>query len=430
MNIKVNLLRLNMETTKTNSEKNVLIQNQYNLGKGGFTHWFEKVSLLWLVELKKLVKTPMVWFAVVGVPMILLFGIGSMIQDWSLLAPCFGITPVVVAGIVFGDLYYSMENSTMKQATNTSNYGYKTKLFTIATVTLFVTFVSMAFELLVFMTLESAEIFFMPSYMFNADEHYRSLKIQWGSIQWFNMFYFIIVNILLTIAMLTFAKNFFATNRTLTMFTLVYLICDIMFGGILLMNYNRVVVTIDSNGVIHSTDCLANINTIKTGENNVWSFDSWYGFTKFFTPHYFINQQFAGLLKVGATQQTGAYWFDADGIFHVNWDLAFYEQQALAAGEKMNYSWMLDAQNMILGTPGNTDVLSNEQFASAYEALTDYSGAYEAFYSYNQSFPPTASFWKAYDGDYTFTLSVILPWAYIVGLTWAGFTASRIADTW
>ncbi len=410
---------------ETNIKRNRIIENKYNLGNGGIKAWFEKVSLLWIVQLKKIVKTPMTWFGVVGIPLILLFGIGALVQDGALLTPCFGMVPIVVSGVVFGDLYYSMENSTLKQSTNTTNYGHKTKLFTIATVTFIVALLSVLFELSIFIFFESLDWFFMPGFVFFNDAHYQALTIEWLALQWGNLLYYLIANIILTIAMLIFVKNFFATNKTFTMFILVYVLLDIVFGGVLVMNYNQAVVEIE-NGQVKSTGYISNLSVLLGEKESPWKMNRLYDYTKFLIPHYFLNQQFSTLLKAGSVQQNGAFWFDAAGVYHINWDLGIEEINEI--GYLSDYSWMLNAQNMIFGTPTNITLKSNVDFHVAFDALDDYSGTYKAFYTFNRALPADVSFWKPYNNDYTFILSEVLPWVYIIVFTWVGFVTSRVTD--
>lgn len=426
-----------MKTTDTVvKQKDKLIDEQYKLVESGTISFFGKLALLFKIQVSKIIKTPMLLFGMFGLPLILLFGIGALIQDGAMFTPAFGILGIVVSGVIFGDLYFTIEHTTLEKSTSTSNYGHKTKLLAISIVTFCATFLAIFVELLVFCLFEAMDWFFMPSFVFFGPEHYQSLTIELSTLQWGNVIYYISMNILLSLGMYIFLKNFFRTNKTFTMFLLSYVLLDLVFGGVLVMNYNVAQVTM-VDGKLQSTGYLVN-DAVELGTaDSPWVWTSWYQYTKFFVPHYFLNQQFATLLKQGSHQQMEAEYF-INNTFFVDWSL----------GTQDGFEWMVSAQEDIYKNAqlasgvGESDLISWTYMDQIPEGQTLYSvmlssGAdieasalqdsiINAYYATNRSMPVDVSYWKAYNNDYTFILTVILPFVYTVALTWVGFTLSRI----
>ncbi len=352
--------------------------------------WAIQLANLFRLQSLKLLRSPSMSFAIFGLPLILLFGIGALVPANSLLTPCFGMEAIVVAGIIFGDLHYNMEYSTLNKNASVMNYGHKTRLLSTSIVTLIVTLMAVFVEFAVLISFESMGKFFMSGFVFFGEYHYQTLDILWKNLIWGDIIYYVIVNILLTISLFILVKNFFESNKTFIMFLLVYVLFDILFGGILIMNYNSAIIY-ENGGKFYSSGILANNGVILGTKKNVWNWTSWYSFTKFITPNYFINQQFSTAFKVGANQTSGIYGWNADGSLWVDWNF------------ETSVSWVREAHTLVLD------------------------GKYqEAFTKYVKSQPLNSSFWKPYSNDYSFTLSALLPWIYTIGMGWTGFALTRV----
>lgn len=385
--------------------------------------WSMKFGLLCQVQAKKIMKSPMLIFGVIGIPIIIMLGIGVMVPAANSLCATFGITGIVGCGLIFGDLWYSVENSTMKASLGSSNVGRKTKIFSVGLVSFVASIISITLLTMMFIALESSGILFLNSFVFLGDSHFQSINVIWKNINWLNFIYFQIINITLAIALFTFAKDFLKTNKTFVMVLFSYVIMDIVFGGVMSNLFNMTVIEIDESGAINSTGYLYDFKIMSGESDSFLNWTSWYSYTKFTVPHYFLNQQFFLLFRVGSVQSAGAFYFDAAGNYHFNWDLGIENPS--------EFVWMLHAQNLIFGTDYTSmdNLLGNEQFmvewnnliaASASEpSLLD--GAYEAFYYYNKSLPVDTSFFKPYNGDFTLVWMAITPYFYIIGLTIFGF---------
>ncbi len=401
--------------------------------EGSALTWGTKVINLFKIQIVALFKNPMILFTIFVIPLILLFGIGALIPAHSLLTPCFGMEAIAVSGVVFGDLYYNLTTSTINGNLSTSNYGHKTRLMTIAFVTMLTTLIAIFFELLVFLSFDSLNLFFTQSFVFFKNTHYQALQISWLTLQWLNFFYYIIINIALTTALWIFVKGFFATNKTFIMFVLSYVLLDVIFGGVLVMTYNLAEAYVGEDGKLYGTGYLGNnqhlINEfLGNGYDSTLKFGGIYSYAKLLVPHYFINQQFSTLFKAGGTQSMGAYgWDTSTGALWVNWDVMFN------ADGSINYSfqWLADAQNYVVNgvaidgsfVDSKFEPLNNAEMSAI---IPNHDGMIFAYYSYTTTLPIDSSFWSAYNGDIGFILCEVLPYVYIVCLTWIGFIFSRI----
>ncbi len=400
----------------------------YDIERVTGVKWLLQVGNFFVVQMKKMFKTPFMLFGIFGIPLILLFGIGSLVPTQSLLAPSFGMEGIIIAGLVFGDLYYNIENSTMKNNTNTSNYGHKTKLLTISLVTFSITLIAITSELMIFIFFESNGWFFMDHFVFFGAEHYQSLKMDWSLIPWLDLLYYVVLNIVLTICFFCFVRIFFSTNKGFIMFLLVYVLLEIIFGGLIgsTFNANEVVVVnnkIYSTGTIASQDQLIN-NALNREQTSLWEFNSWYSFVKFFIPHNFINQQFVVLFKTGSYQSEGAYYWASDNSLVVNWDIMFDSNGDIIKG----YSWMAELQNYFLyGCDSNGvaiagNVLSSSDYAQYLSTNSiDQTGAIVGCTKIVYALAPNTSYWKSYNNDFTLYLLIILPWAYSIILASIGY---------
>lgn len=417
-----------------------VFNNQYEIGNGGVQKWISKFGLLWDIQIKKITKTPMLIFGICGLPLIILFGITALIPDYQSFVACFGMIGIAVSGIIFGDLYYTMEKSTLEKSTSTSNYGHKTKLFTIAFVTLVVSLISTLYLGIIFILIDLIDIYFMNNFSFIGGEfNYYALEINWLQVQWLNIIYYVIMNSFLTISIFILVKNFFASNKTFIMFVLTYVILDIVFGGVMTTIYTTPVVFINDSGQVLATNEITNLSIIRDGATTTLTWNKWNSYAKFFVPHYWLNQHFATSLRVGSemvnTQGEQIYGW-ADGVLNVNWDAVLLPDGTLDT----RYSWMLDAQNLILHWEDKPPIphkyLTNEEFAIKWaevveRAQTDasaYNGAYYAVYSYMKALPPKSSFWTPYNGDTTMIMCILIPPIYIVSLTACGFWLSRAIE--
>ncbi len=400
----------------------------YDIERVTGVKWLLQVGNFFVVQMKKMFKTPFMLFGIFGIPLILLFGIGSLVPSHSLLTPSFGMEAVIVAGIVFGDLYYNIENSTMKNNTNISNYGHKTKLLTISLVCFTITLIAIIAEFIVFIIFESNGFFFMNEFVFFGREHFQSLDIEWSLIPWLNLFYYIVMNIILTICFFCFVRIFFKSNKGFIMFLLVYVLLLIIFGGILSYTFNSVELEVVNNK-IYSTGVLTSKNTYINETLNkqtkpIWGFDNLYSLTKLFIPHFFLNQQLSVLFKTGSHQSEGAYFWLNDHSLWVDWDIMFDENGKLIKG----YKWMEEMQNYLLygcdanGVAITGEIFNNNDFNN-YVSIhgLNQTGTIIGVTKYIYSIPSNTSFWKAYNNNLAFYLSILMPWAYSIILASIGY---------
>ncbi len=422
-------------TNLTRSRKQYNSLQDFVERDGSVLSWGTKVINLFKIQFTTLFKDPMILATIFAIPLILLFGIGALVPNHSLLSPCFGMEAVAVSGVIFGNLYYNLTTSTISGNMSTSNYGHKTKLMTIGFITVIVTIIAILFELLVFISFDSLGLFFVDSFVFFKDPHYQALTISWLKLPWLNLIYYIITNILLTVAMWIFIKGFFASNKTFIMFVLSYVLLDIMFGGVLIMTYSSAEVYVSDNGKLLATGYLVSNTSIKNeflgGDyGNTLKFGGIYSYAKLLVPHYFINQQFSTLFKVGGTQSMGAYgWNSTDGSFWVNWDVMFNSDGSL----NESFQWLADAQNYVVNGVGDNGQLLDTAYVPKANiemagVTPNENGMIYAYYQYSKSLPLDSSFWKAYAGDSGFIMCTALPYVYIILLTWTGFIFSRVKN--
>ncbi len=325
----------------------------------------------------------MLYFSLLFFPAFFVIGVGILIPTAANFTPSMSLDIIVVSGIIFSELYFGIEKTTLKNNTNTSNYGYKTKLFTIVIITSLITILSVVISILLMMILETYTGLLLTKFVFFSPLNNQNLNIMWKYLPWLEIFYYWIITTLVSISIWMLAKVLVKEYKIMIMVVLVFFLMNLVFGGILVATYNR------NNGLYNTK--VYNREWLWDENVKLLKIDSFYSMSVFITPTYFMNVLFSNVLRIGASQQEGIYgWSNAD-TFYFRPDI-FPESQW--------ENWM---------------ITFNDAWKTGDQELID-----AAYLTSISNLNPNTHLIR-FNGDGTTPILILAPIAYIIGLFSIGF---------
>ena len=386
-------------------------------------HCYSLINIINL-QFKSIVASNMMLFSIFLLPLIMMIGMGSLLPTSVLVAPVFSAIPMLIIGVVFSNLYFSLEKSTFKDNSKLSNVGRKTRIISMWIITFSFVTISQFINIILLIIFESNDVFFMDRFTFYSQTNYHALDIIWKDVQWGNFIYFVFMTQLISLATYTFTIQFFNDLRTFSIFLITYFFLVLIFGGVVSIMFlanqsftgeENYIGTRDQYNVggyvnlITDVSYDANGNIIDFKYENVfippsvnedfssaWQFSNFTQYLMFFLPNSFINQQFAGLFLTGANQSIDFYGWDQSNDLFLN----------------------IYAINQY-------DIQNHTNVASSYGIYQDIDGSWSVD---NLNFAHTlrtdVSFWK-WNGDYAWDLTTIASFVYLILLTYFGFEINK-----
>lgn len=279
--------------------------------------WPQVKNLLFL-QSSKILKSPVFYFSLIFFPLFFVVGVGVLIPTASNFSSSMSMVAISVSGIIFADLHFGIEKSTLRKNTNISNYGSKTRLFSIIIITSIVTIVSLLIATLLMMFCETYTNILLTKFVFFSKWSNQNLDVNWRLLPWESIAYYDIIVTLLVISIWVFLRLFIKEYKVFVMVILIYLIVNLIFGGVINGAYSRNLSITDTN--------IYNGEQMKDPEYQIIEVSGLYSMVKFVTPTYFLNIHFSNILRVGASQNEGVFGWSSKTEFFWNPEVAPVEE--------------------------------------------------------------------------------------------------------
>lgn len=276
----------------------------------------KQTSKLVLLQWKTIFSSPILLFMIFAFPIILVCGVGALIPVRSLFAASFSLVMLLVIGIVYGNLKYSIDTSTFKSNSRLIVINEIQTVFSITITTMLVSFVAFNLELLIVVLFESNNFLFMSGFVFQGDTSWSSQDVVWKSISWTGVYNFYFISFLLFLSTYYFADSFFKSYRTFSIFVLIWLIINLLFGGV--MNSIWTIYDPNTKEFISNNRLSNNYRDVPYEEAINWgngSFNakSWMSYIPILVPQWFNNQHYFYVFGSGA-QYTGESFQTISGL--------------------------------------------------------------------------------------------------------------------
>lgn len=274
-----------------------------------FFEHIKQIAKYMILQLKSVFSSPMLLFIVFGLPILFLCGVGIIVPTYSIWAACFSLPMIVLIGVTYANLKYSIDTSTFDGNISLTRMSFVHSIISIGSVLFIVSFLSFNIELVFLIICDSNNIIFMDRFIFQKPDSVSVVEVVWSSVSYSTIYYFYIVTAVLTASTYYFASIFFRSYRTFSVFVFVWTLVCLMFGGILSCNWNYY----DSHtgeilsAVVMDDGWQNDYSKVHLNETS-YEFDNWLSYTSFIVPQYFTNQHFFYTLNSGATQ--GTYTWD------------------------------------------------------------------------------------------------------------------------
>ena len=268
-------------------EREVTIENKKRMS---FENVINVIFQLSFFQIKTLIKIPMMMFIIFGLPIIVLLGLGILINEASLFVPVFSLCTILMVGLVYGYLYYSSSNTTFSNNSNLTRNNLRLVNVSIFFTTLMFALLSISVELIVFISFTSLGWVFSSTWAFLPDgiPLPSSLSIVWKELPWAQIIYYFLMTITLSFLFFSMFRTLFKSNQSFTMFVFTYFIFTLCFGHSITPTFDL----LQSNGQLWS-------NSFNNGNKTI-EYNKWYSFASLLTPQSFLNQTFFTIFYSGA----------------------------------------------------------------------------------------------------------------------------------
>lgn len=209
------------EATRTTSVKEDITLN------------LKKTTKLFILQCKTIFLNPVLIFMVMFFPIIWVLGIGCLIPTRSLYTAAFSIVQILVIGIVYGNLKFSIDTTTFNSNSRLTVINEVQKVLSTIAVVFIASFISYNIEVAVMILFDSNNLIFMSGFVFQPIDDHNSMDVLWKDISWSGFYLYYVATFFLSISTYYFTSKFFSSTRTFSIFILVLMLVNIFFGGIM-----------------------------------------------------------------------------------------------------------------------------------------------------------------------------------------------------
>lgn len=248
------------------------------------------------LQIKSIFSSGIVLAMVFALPVILLMGIGAMVRESNVFIPAFGISQIIIIGVMYSHLYYSTNKNVLSENLSLSKVTSWQRFISISIAIFIFAFASYLLELALFVSLESLHLLFMLGFVFEGDDGTYSYDLIWSDAGWSGIFIYFLETFILTIAIYTIVAKLAKDKKSFTVFVFCYMIVFLCLGGIMTSDY-QYYNTETGELISRKYRALANEQNIPAAEINYnqtsdWHFADWVDWFSFFNPQWYVNQHF------------------------------------------------------------------------------------------------------------------------------------------
>lgn len=273
-----------------------------------FTERLKRLGKITILQSKFIISSGIILFMLFLMPIILLFGVGTLIRESNIFVPSIGISQVIIIGIIFGNLNYSINDSSISKNLTLSKVSWWQRIVSMFLVIFFFSFLSFVFQMIIFVSFESLEWVFMLGFSFEGDASYYSRDIIWANVSWLAVFMYYFQTLILTFSIYLVISGIFNNKKTFTVFVFSYMIAFLTLGGIMSCHwgyYNSI--TNESLATQYGTLArqTLDVSTINYNDTPAYNPNVWVNYVPFFLPQWYTNQHFFYTVAAGADSQSG-----------------------------------------------------------------------------------------------------------------------------
>ncbi len=247
---------------------------------------------MFFLNIKVIFSIPILFFCIFVLPLILLFGLAILITETSLLSPAIGLMGILITGITFGYIYFSLENSTFKYNINSLNINKFDKISSIFLSTFVVIILSTLIQMAFFIIFESNNIIFMHQFIFESSDSRNSIDIRWKYVPWDQFIYYIFMSTSITFFLCVFVAKFIKKMTPFFIFVCIYFLYVLFFGGQVSQSFLWNTTISDDSGLASSEWLLRREEPFKI--------ETFFDVCEYVCPHFWLNQNCGLLLRVGS----------------------------------------------------------------------------------------------------------------------------------
>ncbi len=277
----------------------------------------KQTAKLFALQCKSILKSPTLIFMIFFFPLVLAAGLGTLIPTRSLFSSSYSLIVLLIVGIVYGNIRYSMNESTLKSNSRLAVINEGQTILSIVMTTFLFTAISFNIQLLFMVICESNNFLFMNGFVFQGETSNSSQDIIWNNVSWVGVYGYFLVTYMLMLSTFYFADNFFASYRTFSMFVLVWMIVNLVFGGVM----SSIWTDFDSN-----INEFVSSNRLNQGwkdmpyedaidwDKGSFAMNNWFDISAIFVPQWYSNQHFFYVFGAGAVHTDSSFVIPANGI--------------------------------------------------------------------------------------------------------------------
>lgn len=275
----------------------------------------KQTATLFVLQLKQILSSPTLLFMVFIFPVLLSVGVGIIVPIRSLFIPAFGLVQLLIIGIIYGNVKYTITKDTLKKNMSIAVIDQTQTFISIIVTLFFFSFISYHLELAFVILMESNDWIFMHGFIFQGESSTSSQDVIWTDISWSGLYQYYIATFLLTTSTYYVADSFFKSYRTFCIFVFLWFIINLIFGGVM----SSIWTYYDANsGYMISRTKLVEGWTEASYEDAIdWSASSfviknWQSYVPIIVPQWFSNQHFYYVFG------SGAKYLDTDMVMNEN----------------------------------------------------------------------------------------------------------------
>ncbi len=411
-----------------------------------FNGW---ANLFW-IQFRQYFSNVTSWLTLILVPIIFAFGLGAAIGVATGFIPTLCMILIVLQGNVFSNCYFSFKKSTLDQNIRLTSFNKFVSYTTIFAMVLLVSVIGMFFAIIVFIAdtellpmlgidqvLPTAPFFevnptintpYLVFMYLNGADHSKILDAQmvspntgdifqiaflwnildldkgshflvtdaryitaWRYFEWGSLFYFFVEVTVSTVAISLFFTSFSSSNKNYFLCMFGYLICFMIFGGIMGPEYNYA----NPDGSFSPYGNFAGMKPVFPPQEGVEIHHTWMFYAERLNPLFYINQWAFTIMGTSTLYRFEIAYVDPSG--NVSESFTFYQSMTpflrmnydatitpyLANGETPNpkyYLWMTSPRHTIANAIPETERLTISFDDQLYNMLIYMSWVWTAIY--------------------------------------------------
>ncbi len=282
----------------------------------------KQTAKLFILQCKTITSQPILVFLIFLFPIIITLGIGVMVPAASFFVAAFSLTMIIVIGLTYGNIKYSMGDNTLGENGRLTVINQIQSIIAYSSTVFVFSFLSYNLQLLLVIFGESTGLLFIKTFVFFDADNKNSQDVIWLSLSWISIYAFYTATFTLTLSSFYLASTIFKTQRTFSMFVLGWFLICLCFSGEISTIWNW----FDPN----TNEFITESRLVKGWQDfpaeqyenaidysqpvfNIKDWSSWMGLI---VPQWFTNQHFFWILRPGA-EYMGNYQESAIGLSYV-----------------------------------------------------------------------------------------------------------------